>query len=244
MNALIVGASRGIGLALVRELVTRNVNQVIATHRDEALELEELQSSADSSLELVPLDVTDEFSIAKAAARVKLIVGRLHLLIHVAGILHDKDMTPERRLEQIDGDSLAHSFAVNATGPALIAKHFHQLLGHDDRAVVANISARVGSIADNRLGGWYSYRASKAAQNMVTKTLSIELSRRSPNVICVALHPGTVDTGLSEPFQRSVPTGALFSPERAARQLLSVIDSLTVEDSGHFFDWKGQPIQW
>ena len=106
------------------------------------------------------------------------------------------------------------------------------------------ISARVGSIADNRLGGWYGYRASKAAQNMVTKTLSIELSRRSPNVICVALHPGTVDTQLSEPFQGSVPAGTLFSPERAAQQLLSVIDSLTTADSGHFFDWKGSPIEW
>lgn len=241
---MIVGASRGIGLALVRELVARDVEHVIATHRDTAPTLDALRDESGGALDLLPLDVTDEFSIAKAAARVKETVGRLHLLIQVAGLLHDETVSPERRLEQIDADSLAQSFAVNATGPALIAKHFHPLLGHDDRAVVANISARVGSIADNRLGGWYGYRASKAAQNMVTKTLSIELSRRSPNVICVALHPGTVDTDLSEPFRRSVPEGSLFSPERAAKQLLTVIDSLGVSDSGRFFDWKGEPIEW
>ena len=228
----------------MRELHARGSCRVVATHRSPKPALAKLQEEAGQSVALISLDVTDENSIASAAAHVAEYVDCLHLLINVAGVLHGKHMQPERRLEQIDADALALSFAVNATGPALVAKHFHPLLAHDERAVLASISARVGSIADNRLGGWYGYRASKAAQNMMTKTLSIELARRAPNVICVALHPGTVDTDLSKPFQRSVPADELFSPKLAAAQLLTVIDSLTTDDSGSFFDWQGEPIPW
>jgi NAD(P)-dependent dehydrogenase (short-subunit alcohol dehydrogenase family) len=244
MNALIVGASRGIGLALVRELLERSSGRVVASHRGPAPELAKLQGETGLPLTLVRLDVTNESSVAKAAARVRESVGCLHLLINVAGVLHDENMQPERRLEHIDPDAFALSFAVNATGPALVAKHFHPLFDHGERAVLASISARVGSISDNRLGGWYGYRASKAAQNMVTKTLSIELARRAPNVICVALHPGTVDTDLSKPFQRSVPAEKLFAPKRAAVQLLRIVDSLKTEDSGSFFDWKRERVPW
>ena len=153
-------------------------------------------------------------------------------------------MQPEKRLADVSPVSLQRSFAVNAVGPLLVAKHFQGLLDREARAVFASLSARVGSIGDNRLGGWYAYRSAKAAQNMVTRNLSIELRRRARGVICVALHPGTVDTGLSRPFQSNVPEERLFSPERAAQQLLAVIDGLRPEDNGGFVAWDGQPIPW
>ena len=137
---------------------------------------------------------------------------------------------------------MAQSFAINAIGPALVMKHFLPLLPRDSSAVFATLSARVGSIGDNRLGGWYSYRASKAALNQLVRTAAIELNRRSPNAICVALHPGTVDTGLSASFAK---TGLdVQTPELAAERLLEVIAKLTANDSGGFFDYKGEPIIW
>lgn len=244
MNVLIQGASRGIGLALTNEFILRGASHVIATHRGPAPRLDTLRKQSGGALELMRLDLTDEASIAEAATQVTARVGHLDLLINVAGLLHGEGFGPERRIEEIDSEALARSFAVNATGPALVAKHFHALLTHGSRSVFASMSARVGSISDNRLGGWYAYRASKAAQNMLTKTLSIELARRAPNLICVALHPGTVDTELSKPFQRNVPPGKLFEVGRAATQLASVVDALTIADTGCFFDWKGDPIPW
>jgi NAD(P)-dependent dehydrogenase (short-subunit alcohol dehydrogenase family) len=244
MQALVQGASRGIGLALVEQLLCEQDNRVFATCRRANAPLQRLQQKAAGRLRVISLDVTDESSIAAAAACVSEQSTRLHLLINAAGVLHGPQMQPERRIEQVDGAALATSFAVHATGPLLVAKHFHRLLRHEERAVFASLSARVGSIGDNRLGGWYGYRASKAAQNMVTKTLAIELARRAPNVICAGLHPGTVDTDLSKPFQRNVPATRLFSVERAAKQLLSVIATLGSKDSGGFFDWKGARIPW
>ena len=190
------------------------------------------------------LDVTDEGALAAAAVQMKEHCDRLHLICNLAAILHSDTVSPERRLEQVEASMLSQCFAVNASGPLLVVKHFLPFLEHDDRAVVANISARVGSIGDNRAGGWYGYRASKAAQNMMTKTLAIELKRRAKNVICISLHPGTVDTQLSKPFQGNVPEGKLFSPERAAAQLVEIIESLSPSESGKFFDWKRSDIPW
>jgi NAD(P)-dependent dehydrogenase (short-subunit alcohol dehydrogenase family) len=173
-------------------------------------------------------------------------VSRLHLVVNCAGLLHDREacIAPEKRLADVQPDALAASFAVNAAGPLLVAKHFEPLFAHGERAVFASISARVGSIGDNRLGGWYAYRGSKAAQNMFTKTLSIEWARSRRNVICVALHPGTTDTELSRPFQSNVPPQKLFSTERTVTQLLAVIARLTPTDSGRFLAWDGTEIAW
>lgn len=243
MNAMIQGASRGIGLALVRALAANdNVDTVVASCRNPS-GATELSALGDKVL-VVRLDVTDETTIARAKEIVDARVGQLDLLVNAAGVLHEGDTQPERRLEHIRPESLAHAFAVNCAGPLLVSKHFWPLLRHDGRAVLASISARVGSIGDNRLGGWYGYRGSKAAQNMMTKTLSIELARRAPNVICVALHPGTVDTDLSKPFQRNVPAKTLQRVDGSAERLLEVIAGLTPEDSGRFFDWRGEPIPW
>jgi NAD(P)-dependent dehydrogenase (short-subunit alcohol dehydrogenase family) len=248
-TAFVSGASRGIGLAFARALLERgDVDRVVAGCRDpEASEgLARLRAQYGGAVLPVRLDVCDEATIAAAAARAAATCGpRLHWLINCAGVLHDKEsLRPERRLEDIDPGNLRAVFEVNAFGPLLVAKHFVGLLRHDERAILANVSARVGSIGDNRLGGWYAYRASKAAQNMFTRTLAIELGRRAPNVICLALHPGTVDTDLSRAFQGNVPAGRLFDPKRAAEQLLGVIDSCTLADSGRFVAWDGRPIPW
>ncbi len=195
-------------------------------------------------LQLLKVDVTEDATVEAAAAQVRASTEKLGVVMNVAGLLHDGDRRPERRVEEIDAAWLHRTYAVNAVGPLLVAKHFAPLLKHHDGSVLANVSARVGSIEDDRLGGWYGYRASKAAQNMFTKNLSIELTRRFPSLVVIALHPGTVATDLSAPFQRGVPEGKLFSVERAASQLLSIVDGATPEANGCFFAWDGSPIPW
>ena len=150
----------------------------------------------------------------------------------------------KKKLDDVAPEHLARSFRVNATGPLLVAKHVHPLLRHERKAVLATLSARVGSIGDNRLGGWYGYRASKAAQNMVVRTVAVELARKAKNAIVMALHPGTVDTGLSAPFQRNVPPGKLFEVERAARQLLAIVDRADASYHGTFRAWDDTEIPW
>jgi NAD(P)-dependent dehydrogenase (short-subunit alcohol dehydrogenase family) len=248
-NVLVQGASRGIGLEFVRQcLAESRVGHVLATCRSptDAAELAALVDTAAGRLTILPLDVTDEASIAAAAAATAHSVARLHLVVNCAGVLHEATcgVQPEKRLADVRPDSLSRAFAVNAIGPLLVARHFEPLLTHAERAVFASLSARVGSIGDNRLGGWYAYRASKAAQNMYTRTLAVEWARSRRNVICVALHPGTTDTGLSRPFQGNVPEGKLFSVERAVSQLLAVIDRLQPADTGQFLAWDGESIPW
>ena len=244
--ALVQGASRGLGLAFVEQLLARERMDVVATARSPAASegLVALAERFGSRLLCVPLDVADEASIEAAAARTGSVHPRLQLLLNCAGLLHDSGLRPEKRLEQADPERLRRLFDVNAIGPLLVTRHFLPLLRHGDRAIVANVSARVGSIGDNRLGGWYGYRASKAAQNMFTRTLAIELRRRAPAVVCVALHPGTVETDLSAPFRGGAPPERRFTPQRAAEQLLAVVDSLGPDDSGSFLDWARKPIPW
>ena len=245
---MIQGSSRGIGLEFVRQaLADATSGRVFAACRTPQASPSLVELAAqDPRLRLVELDVASETSIREAAAAVAAEVPRLHLIVNCAGLLHDgvAGIAPEKRLADVGSDALAASFAVNAAGPLLVAKHFEPLLAHRERAVFASISARVGSIGDNRLGGWYAYRGSKAAQNMVTKTLAIEWARSRRNVICVALHPGTTDTDLSRPFQANVAPEKLFSPERTVRQLLGVIDALRPEDTGRFLAWDGAAIPW
>jgi NAD(P)-dependent dehydrogenase (short-subunit alcohol dehydrogenase family) len=247
-NVLVQGSSRGIGYEFVRQLVQcPGLGLVFAACRtpERAADLHALRA-VDSRLRIVRLDATSEDSIAAAAAAVADAAPRLHLIVNSAGVLHDPvtGLAPEKRLAQVSADGLVQAFATNAFGPLLVAKHFEALLAHRERAVFASISARVGSIGDNRLGGWYAYRGAKAAQNMFTRTLAIEWARSRRNVICVALHPGTTDTELSRPFQGNVPPGKLFPAERTVRQLLAVIDGLRPTDSGRFLAWDGSDIPW
>lgn len=242
---LVQGASRGIGLEFVRQLLLRDADsQVFASCRspEQAIALRELASSEPARLRLLRLDVTNEGTIERAAAEVAEQTGGLHLVLNVAGVLHGSDFGPEKKLAQVRPEALREVFEVNAFGPLLVAKHFHRFLRHDERSVFASVSARVGSISDNRLGGWYAYRGSKAAQNMFTKTLSIELARLAPKAVVVGLHPGTVDTELSKPFQRTVPEGQLQSAESSVRSMLSVLDGLAREDTGKVFDFRANEV--
>ncbi|XP_063586412.1 C-signal-like [Penaeus indicus] len=256
-NVLVQGASRGIGLQFCRALVNRG-STVLACCRNPTLakDLRELQSQHPSQVDVIPLDVTNEEAIIAAAEHVKQTHGgKLDLLINSSGILSPKGRG-ETSLKDVSLQALQETVTVNTLGPLLMAKYFSPLLGagngtfgrqaqsakENHAAVLVNMSARVGSIGDNRLGGWYSYRMSKAALNMATKNLSIELGRGRRRVICVALHPGTVDTDLSRPYHKNVPKSQLFSREQSVNYLLSVIDGLTIHDSGKYLAWDGSEI--
>ena len=226
--AVIIGASGGIGAALQAALAEEG-------------EFDRIWGLARSRRGDAHIDIEDEASIAAAAGRVAK-GPPVHLVIVATGLLHDATRGPEKALKELDAGWLARSFAVNAIGPALVAKHFVPLLSPAAAPVFAALSARVGSISDNRLGGWYGYRASKAALNMLMKNVAIEASRTAKRSIVVALHPGTVDTPLSKPFQGNVAPGKLFDPDRAALQLLDVIDGLKPVDTGKVFAWDGEEI--
>lgn len=224
--AVVVGGSGGVGAAVVAALRDR-------TAYDEVLALGRRGSPA--------LDLLDEASIAAAAAAVRA-RGVPTLVFDATGFLHGDGMEPEKSWRELDPAHLAHAFAINTIGPALLMKHFLPLLPRERRAVFATLSARVGSIGDNRLGGWYAYRASKAALNQLVRTAAVELRRGRPQAICVALHPGTVDTGLSAPFAKSGLQ--VQAPAEAAARLLAVIERLGPGDSGEFFDYRGEPVPW
>ncbi|WP_342782497.1 SDR family NAD(P)-dependent oxidoreductase [Sphingomonas xanthus] len=224
MQAIIIGSTGGIGSALSSALAERGAS------------VRQLSRSATPSV-----DLTDPGSIARAATELSP-DGPFDLIFLATGLLHDKALEPEKSMRAIRAETLDRYFQVNAIGPALVMRHFLPLLRPDRRAVMAALSARVGSIADNRLGGWVGYRASKAALNQIIRTLAIELGRTRPEAILVGLHPGTVDTGLSKPFQRNLRDGQLISPQQSARALLSVLDGLRPGDSGRCFDWRGKEI--
>ena len=236
MNAVIIGASGGIGDALTQALAMRETTaSVHALSRsgrrfDQAI----IRSHA--------IDIVDEASIVQAAAEVKE-TGAPDLVIVASGILSEgEDLQPEKSYRHQSMDAFERVFKINTFGPALVAKHFIPIMPRSKRSVFAVLSARVGSITDNRLGGWHAYRASKAALNMLVRNFAIEQARRNDQFIAVSLHPGTVDTDLSKPFQTNVPGHQLFSAEKSAAHLLNVIENLTPQESGKAFDWAGKEI--
>jgi len=237
LNVVVVGASGGIGGAFADHLAgSDRVARVTALSREDP-GLDEAKCA------WLPIDIENEESIEAAAAEIRASGAPVHMVIVTTGILHDgDDLTPEKTWRTLSSESLKKAFCINTIGPGLVAKHFLPLLARRRKTAFAVLSARVGSISDNRLGGWYAYRASKAAVNMLVRTLAIELKRSNPDALCVALHPGTVDSRLSKPFQSNVPDGKLFSPEKSAGHLLSVIDGLSPEQSGKLFAWDGTEV--
>ena len=221
-RAIIFGARGGIGGALAEALAAR-CETVALTRAD--------------------IDIRDDAALAALAEKLKA-DAPYHLIINATGLLHDaaRNIQPEKAFKQISAQNMAELMAVNAIAPALMVKYFLPLMARDGKAVMAHLSARVGSISDNRVGGWTSYRAAKAAQNMIVKNAAIETARRDKNKIIIGLHPGTVDSALSAPFQTNLAAGKLFSPQQSADYLLKVIDAVTPDDSGQVFAWDGSVI--
>jgi NAD(P)-dependent dehydrogenase (short-subunit alcohol dehydrogenase family) len=238
LNVAVIGASGGIGSEFVRQLV--DDERVARVH---ALARNPVRHPA-GKVTGGRIDICDEDSVNAAAADVTA-TGKLDLVIVATGILHRGDaIQPEKSLREIDPGAMMAVMRINTIGPAIVAKAFLPHMRRNSKSVFAALSARVGSISDNRLGGWVSYRSSKAALNMMLKTLSIEHARRFPESVIVGLHPGTVDTELSVPFQRRVPAGKLFAPSMSVRHMMSVIDRLTPANSGGVFAWDGSPIEY
>ena len=235
MQAVVFGATGGIGAALVARLAARrDIETVHAVSRFGAADGGGVTGHA--------CDLLDEDALAAVAASIKAAAAP-SLVIVASGILSDGDaLQPEKSFRRQSAEAFDRVFRANTVAPALVAKHMLPVMPRAERAVFAALSARVGSISDNRLGGWHAYRASKAALNMLIRNYAIEQARRSEAFICVGLHPGTVDTGLSKPFQSGVPDDTLFSPEVSAGYLLDVIDGLAPEDTGKVFDWAGREI--
>ena len=225
-RAIIIGSSGGVGRALVSHLEAEpRCAEVVALSR-----------GSNPAVEL-----TNEASIAVAAANLAA-RAPFHLIVDATGVLHDAEgMSPEKSLRAVAPETMARAFAVNAIGPILLMKHLSPLLPREGKSVFATLSARVGSIGDNGLGGWYSYRASKAALNMLWKTASIEVGRQHKEAVCLALHPGTVETALSDPFAGKRQR---LSPQESANMLLAVMDARDATSTGGFFDYANLEIVW
>lgn len=235
LRAIVIGSSGGIGGAFIDALDSSDqVSKIYALSRQG-------KSHPSSRVDNLTFDLTSEDSL-KAAAETLRELDPFDLIIVATGLLQGDGISPEKSIRDLSYEGLEKSFLVNTVGPAMTAKYFLPLLRNDRKSVFTALSARVGSISDNRIGGWYGYRASKAALNMILKTLSIEYGRRHKQVVIIGLHPGTVDTDLSKPFQGNVPEGKLFTPDYSINKLLAVLDQVEPEDSGKLFDWAGKEI--
>lgn len=235
LRVIIVGSSGGIGKAFVDSFVaSKQVSQIYALSRGG-------QSHSSPKVISLKFDFTNEDSLEETVITLRE-TGTFDLCIIATGLLQGEGIKPEKNMRAMSLGAFQQSFLVNSFGPALTAKHFLPLMRREGKSVLAALSARVGSISDNRIGGWYAYRASKAALNMIIKTLSIEFNRRFKEAVIIGLHPGTVNTELSKPFQRNVSEGKLFSPEYSVSKLIDVIDHVKPKDSGLVFAWDGKQV--
>ncbi len=236
---MLVAGGGGIGSALVDDLLSRpNVDRVFCLQRNPATLSDDIRFRA------IACDAASEASLDAAIAEVGQACDRLHLVINTVGLLHNEACEPEKRLRDVSANALETLFRVNAAFLPLLAQRVAPLMKHRDAAVLASLSARVGSIGDNGMGGWYSYRASKAAHNMLLRTLAIEWRLSHRNAAVVALHPGTVATRLSKPYTPANYQRRVLQPAESAAHLLQVIGSCTPATTGRFLDWQGEEIPW
>ncbi len=250
-DALVVGASRGIGLALAETLALDTPGgspprRLFVTHRDSELAgaLKGLANRASIDVIDIRCELTRDEDLETLQDSLATCNARLGLVLHAAGILHEPGLRPEKALAQARRESLLRMFEVNSIAPLLLARTVMSFVPKDARAHFAALSAMVGSIGDNRMGGWYGYRASKAALNQFMKTLAIEARRTHPGLCVTAIHPGTTDTNLSRPFQGGVPENKLYSPAQSAWRILEVVLQGDPGGSGRFVNWNGEPLPW
>jgi len=238
---LVIGASGGIATSVIRRLLDNCVvDRVVCISRESG---SAFLASHKNRVEWIQSDYS-EHSMATVSNRMQQKALRFDRVFICNGILHDAEIFPEKQLQDVNESALLRLFTVNAIQPVLWLKHLTRLLPKDKQCIVTVLSARVGSIADNQLGGWYGYRASKAALNMLLKTAAIESRRFAKNIKFLSFHPGTTDTPLSAPFQKGVPAAKLFSPEFVAEKLLNLIENLPDEPALNFLDWDGKPVAW
>jgi len=232
---VVFGSSGAIGNAFSMALAQRYPDAVIHCFSRQS------QDPLHPKQRCYSIDTFDETSLKQSAEDIRQI-GSLDMLIVATGVLHQGDIKPEKSLNDLSEEKLLTLYKVNTILPTLILKHFLPILSKTSFSTCVVLSARLGSISDNRLGGWYSYRASKAALNMVIKTASIEIKRRNPHAIVVGLHPGTVQSPLSAPYSQNVSESKLFTPQLSVEKMLSVLDTVTPEDSGKCFAWDGNEV--
>ena len=233
-SVAIIGSSGAIGRAFLDAYIAdKEISNIYSISRTEV-------ESKDKRIIHINIDVTDEVSVKAAASKIG--ENRLDKLIVATGILHTELFGPEKSIKDIKIENFVKIFSVNAFGPALIGKYFLPLMKKDKKSIAAFLSARVGSISENKLGGWYAYRASKSALNQIIKNFSIEAKRTNPTGIIIGLQPGTVKSKLSEPFQKNVKKGKLLLPKDSVKSLIRVIENVMQNDSGKIFDWKGEEI--
>ncbi len=252
-HSLVLGASQGIGFGFVKRFLLEG-HSVHATYRDRLSAAPLLELAAqDPNLRVYALDITEESHIESVLGTIAQDLrqtvpdgqsAELSYVINCIGILHQGDLQPEKSLRQVNAENLLTYFQVNSIASILLAKHLTPLIKNSSRTVFATLSAKVGSITDNQLGGWYGYRASKTALNMFMRTIALEYRRTCKGTIVAVLHPGTADTRLSQPFQRNVSPEKLFSIDRTVDQLVNVMNGLTLNDSGEFFSWDGTRLPW
>jgi len=242
MHTIIQGAGRGIGLAMAKKAIAAGATQLILTARHPTRTAAFRNLPPSDHVHWVKMDFLDPSSITAAATDIINKMPRVDRLVMVAGVLQDDIIQPEKRLSDLDPNALHHSYQINAIGPMLLVKSLWPAIRQPHPLVVASLSARVGSISDNRLGGWYGYRASKAALNQLSHTAAIELARYNPESCMVTLHPGTVDTDLSRPFQKKDANAPIFSADHSATQLWQVMDHLRPAQTGGFFAYDGRSI--
>ncbi|WP_372980463.1 SDR family oxidoreductase [Marinobacter sediminum] len=245
-RVLIAGASGAIGAALAEAILAEHPDSwVVGLCRDPDRAPETLRSS--DRVTLVPWDASDSGSLASMTEALESVFPAregIDTVIYAAGLLHSDTVFPEKRLEDLSADAMSQAFAVNVTGFALLVQALIPWLRHKELKRIAAISAKVGSITDNRFGGWYAYRCSKAALNMLVRTMSVELPRRCRPAACVVLHPGTTESELSAPFSQSLAKLTVHTPAETAKNLLNVLGAVTEEDNGRFLSWDGSELPW
>lgn len=245
-HILIAGISGAIGHALAEHYLSGDEElQVIGLCRDPATV--DFGPAVAERVHLIPWDAAASTDAGQLGSEVEQVLAAdegLDVVIYAAGFLHGPGMQPEKRLEDLDAEALAHAFAVNATGFAILMRALAPWLRHRRFKIVAAVSAKVGSITDNGFGGWYAYRSSKAALNMLVRNLAIELPRKCRPLACVAIHPGTTVSPLSEPFSRSLARLKVHQPDATAKNIASVFEGLTEDSNGRFLSWDGSQIPW